>query len=77
MREAEVKLEQIQLEREGLEEVQEENVVVREEERLCQEEEHVPEQHEEEEERVKQEVRSGGAGLFTFSTGLHTESQNG
>eukprot|EP00076_Gallus_gallus_P040771 XP_025006309.1 lymphocyte-specific protein 1 isoform X3 [Gallus gallus] len=61
VREAEVKLEQIQLDREGLEEVQEEiqeeNVVVREEERLCQEEEHVPEQHEEEEERVKQEEK--------------------
>uniref|UniRef100_A0A8V1A633 Lymphocyte-specific protein 1 pseudo 1 n=1 Tax=Gallus gallus TaxID=9031 RepID=A0A8V1A633_CHICK len=45
VREAEVKLEQIQLDREGLEE------------RLCQEEEHVPEQHEEEEERVKQEEK--------------------
>uniref|UniRef100_A0A8C3L665 Lymphocyte-specific protein 1 n=1 Tax=Chrysolophus pictus TaxID=9089 RepID=A0A8C3L665_CHRPC len=77
VREAEVKLEQIQLDREGPEEVQEENVVVREEERLCQEEECVPEQSEEEEERIKQEVRSGGAGLFTFSTGLPTESQNG
>ncbi|XP_031469999.1 lymphocyte-specific protein 1 [Phasianus colchicus] len=57
VREAEVKLEQIQLDREGLEEVQEENVVVREEERLCQEEEHVPEQCEEEEERIKQEEK--------------------
>ncbi|XP_072193855.1 lymphocyte-specific protein 1 isoform X2 [Excalfactoria chinensis] len=54
VREAEVKLEQIQLDQEGPEEVQEESVVVREEERLCQEEEHVPEQHEEEE-GVKQE----------------------
>ncbi|NWV09958.1 LSP1 protein, partial [Ptilonorhynchus violaceus] len=44
VREAEVKLEQIQLDRESPEEMQEENVVVREEERLCQEEEQVQEQ---------------------------------
>ncbi|NXJ03834.1 LSP1 protein, partial [Odontophorus gujanensis] len=55
VREAEVKLEQIQLDQEGPEEVQEEDVVVKEEERLCQEEESVPEQHEEE--RVKQEEK--------------------
>ncbi|OXB72774.1 UNVERIFIED_CONTAM: hypothetical protein H355_006217 [Colinus virginianus] len=53
VREAEVKLEQIQLDQEGPEEVQEEDVVVREEERLCQEEEHVPEQHEEEREKKR------------------------
>ncbi|NXC48503.1 LSP1 protein, partial [Penelope pileata] len=56
VREAEVKLEQIQLDRESLEEIREENVVIREEERLCQEEEHVPEQQEEEE-VVKQEEK--------------------
>lgn len=61
MREAEAKLEQIQLDRESPEETQEENVATGEQERLCQEEEHVQEQHEEE--RVEQEVRSGGAGL--------------
>lgn len=61
MREAEAKLEQIQLDRESPEETQEENVAIGEEERLCQEEEHTQEQHEEE--RVEQEVRSGGAGL--------------
>ncbi|XP_059681803.1 lymphocyte-specific protein 1 isoform X1 [Gavia stellata] len=48
VREAEVKLEQIQLDQERLEEIQEENVVIREEERLCQEEEVVQEQEEEE-----------------------------
>ena len=67
MREAEVKLEQIQLDRESLEEIQEENVVTGEEERLCQEEEQVQEQ--EEEERAEQEVGSGGADLL-FSTRL-------
>uniref|UniRef100_A0A8B9QTD3 Lymphocyte specific protein 1 n=1 Tax=Anas platyrhynchos TaxID=8839 RepID=A0A8B9QTD3_ANAPL len=53
VREAEAKLEQIQLDRESPEETQEENVAIGEEERLCQEEEHVQEQHEEE--RVEQE----------------------
>lgn len=57
MREAEVKLEQIQLE--SPEEIQEENVVIREKERLCQEEERVQEQ--EEDERAEQEVGSGGS----------------
>lgn len=67
MSEAEVKLEQIQLNRESPEEIQEKNVVIREEERLCQEEEQVQEQ--EEEERAEQEVGSGGAD-FLLSTGL-------
>uniref|UniRef100_A0A8C8AN43 Lymphocyte specific protein 1 n=1 Tax=Otus sunia TaxID=257818 RepID=A0A8C8AN43_9STRI len=66
VREAEVKLEQIQLDQESPEEIREENVVIREEERLCQEEEQVQEQ--EEEERAEQEVGSGGADLL-FSTG--------
>lgn len=64
MREAEVKLEQIQLDQESLEEVQEENVVIREEERLCQEEEQLQDQ--EEEERAEQEVGSGGADHLLF-----------
>ncbi|XP_072721712.1 lymphocyte-specific protein 1 isoform X1 [Ciconia boyciana] len=55
VREAEVKLEQIQLDRESLEEIREENVVTGEEERLCQEEEGVQEQ--EEEERAEQEEK--------------------
>ncbi|KAM7110370.1 lymphocyte-specific protein 1 isoform 2-T2 [Ciconia maguari] len=55
VREAEVKLEQIQLDRESLEEIREENVVTGEEERLCQEEEGVREQ--EEEERAEQEEK--------------------
>ncbi|XP_055578197.1 lymphocyte-specific protein 1 isoform X1 [Falco cherrug] len=55
VRETEVKLEQIQLGRESLEEIQEENVVIREEERLCQEEE--PVQEREEEERAEQEEK--------------------
>ncbi|NXI37781.1 LSP1 protein, partial [Galbula dea] len=55
VREAEVKLEQIQLDQERPEEVQEENVAVREEERLCQEEEQLQEQ--EEEGRVKLEEK--------------------
>ncbi|XP_010085082.1 PREDICTED: lymphocyte-specific protein 1, partial [Pterocles gutturalis] len=55
VREAEVKLEQIQLDRESLEEIHEENVVIQEEERLCQEEEQVHEQ--EEEERAEQEEK--------------------
>ncbi|NXX55166.1 LSP1 protein, partial [Scopus umbretta] len=55
VREAEVKLEQIQLDRESLEEIQEENVVTGEEERLCQEEEQVREH--EEEERAEQEEK--------------------
>ncbi|NWX23712.1 LSP1 protein, partial [Aegotheles bennettii] len=53
--EAEVKLEQIQLDQESPEEIQEENVIIREEERLCQEEEWVQEQ--EEEERAEQEEK--------------------
>ncbi|KFQ74394.1 Lymphocyte-specific protein 1, partial [Phaethon lepturus] len=48
VREAEVKLEQIQLDRESPEEIREENVVTGEEERLCQEEQQVQEQEEEE-----------------------------
>lgn len=67
MREAEVKLEQIQLDQESPEEIREENVVTEEEERLCQEEERVQEQ--EEEERAEQEVGSGGAD-YLLSTGL-------
>ncbi|NWR21370.1 LSP1 protein, partial [Emberiza fucata] len=59
VREAEVKLEQIQLDQESLEE----NMVVREEERLCQEEEEVQDQ--EEVEQVEQEVGSGGADLLS------------
>ncbi|KFQ13133.1 Lymphocyte-specific protein 1, partial [Leptosomus discolor] len=55
VREAEVKLEQIQLDQESPEEIQEENVVIEEEERLGQEEEPVQEQ--EEEERAKQEEK--------------------
>ncbi|NXQ93153.1 LSP1 protein, partial [Sagittarius serpentarius] len=60
VREAEVKLEQIQLDRESpeeeiQEEIQEENVVVGEEERLCQEEEQLQEQ--EEEGRAEQEEK--------------------
>ncbi|NXP20501.1 LSP1 protein, partial [Scytalopus superciliaris] len=54
VREAEVKLEQIQLNRESPEEIQGEDVV-REEERLCQEEEQAQEQ--EEGEQVKQEEK--------------------
>ncbi|XP_074774161.1 lymphocyte-specific protein 1 isoform X2 [Athene noctua] len=54
VREAEVKLEQIQLDQESTEEIREENVVIREEERLCQEEERVQEQ---EEERAEQEEK--------------------
>ncbi|XP_050754197.1 lymphocyte-specific protein 1 isoform X1 [Gymnogyps californianus] len=53
--EAEVKLEQIQLNRESPEEIREQNVVIGEEERLCQEEEQVQEQ--EEEERAEQEEK--------------------
>ncbi|NWU76375.1 LSP1 protein, partial [Onychorhynchus coronatus] len=55
VREAEGKLEQIQLDRESPEEVREENVVIREEERLCQEEEQAQEQ--EEGEQAKQEEK--------------------
>lgn len=55
VREAEVKLEQIQLDQES----PEETMAVREEERLCQEEEEVEEQ--EKQEQVEQEVGSGGA----------------
>ncbi|XP_054683465.1 lymphocyte-specific protein 1 isoform X1 [Grus americana] len=55
VREAEVKLEHIQLDRESLEEIQEENVVTGEEERLCQEQERVQEQ--DEEERAEQEEK--------------------
>ncbi|XP_049676717.1 lymphocyte-specific protein 1 isoform X2 [Accipiter gentilis] len=55
VREAEVKLEQIQLDQESPEEVREENVVIREEERLCQEEEQLQDQ--EEEERAEQEEK--------------------
>ncbi|XP_075568513.1 lymphocyte-specific protein 1 isoform X2 [Pelecanus crispus] len=55
VREAEVKLEQIQLDKESLEEIREENVVTGEGERLCQEEEQLREQ--EEEERAEQEEK--------------------
>ncbi|XP_061198455.1 lymphocyte-specific protein 1 isoform X2 [Neopsephotus bourkii] len=55
VREAEVKLEQIQLDQESPEEIREENVVTEEEERLCQEEEQVQEQ--EEEGRAEQEEK--------------------
>ncbi|XP_061856327.1 lymphocyte-specific protein 1 isoform X2 [Colius striatus] len=55
VREAEVKMEQIQLDHESLEEIREENVIIREEERLHQEEEQVQEQ--EEEERAEQEEK--------------------
>ncbi|KAM4667529.1 lymphocyte-specific protein 1 isoform 3-T3 [Amazona ochrocephala] len=54
VREAEVKLEQIQLDQESPEEIREENVVIGEEERLCQEEEQIQEQ---EEERAEQEEK--------------------
>ncbi|KAM6069115.1 lymphocyte-specific protein 1 isoform 2-T2 [Theristicus caerulescens] len=53
VREAEVKLEQIQLDQESPEEIQDENVVTGEEERLYQEEERV----QEEEERAEQEEK--------------------
>ncbi|XP_076200316.1 lymphocyte-specific protein 1 isoform X3 [Aptenodytes patagonicus] len=55
VREAEVKLEQIQLDQESPEEIREENVVTGEEGRLCQEEERVREQ--EEEEKAEQEEK--------------------
>ncbi|NXF28552.1 LSP1 protein, partial [Nyctibius bracteatus] len=55
VREAEVKLEQIELDRESPEEIQEENVVTGEEEGLCQEEEQVQEQ--EDKERAEQEEK--------------------
>ncbi|NWW75234.1 LSP1 protein, partial [Climacteris rufus] len=60
VREAGVKLEQIQLDRESPEEIREENVVIREEERLCQEEEHVQEQEKgEQAEQEKKRRRNG------------------
>ncbi|XP_067152109.1 lymphocyte-specific protein 1 isoform X2 [Apteryx mantelli] len=62
VREAEVKLEQIQLDQESPEEIREENMVVREEERQSHEEDDVQEQQEEE--RAEQEVGPGEAGLF-------------
>ncbi|NWI24199.1 LSP1 protein, partial [Sula dactylatra] len=55
VREAQVKLEQIQLDQESPEEIREENVVTGEEERLCQEEERV--QQQEEEERAEHEEK--------------------
>ncbi|NXE52405.1 LSP1 protein, partial [Casuarius casuarius] len=55
VREAEVKLEQIQLDQESLEEIREENMAVREEERLYHEEDYVQEQQEEE--RAEQEEK--------------------
>ncbi|XP_029816909.1 lymphocyte-specific protein 1 [Manacus vitellinus] len=55
VREAEGKLEQLQLDRESPEEIREENVVIKEEERLCQEEEQAQEQ--EEGEQTKQEEK--------------------
>lgn len=59
VREAEVKLEQIQLDQES----PGENMVIREEERLCQEEQEAQER--EEEEQAEQEVGSGGADLLS------------
>ncbi|NXD11824.1 LSP1 protein, partial [Nothocercus nigrocapillus] len=56
VREAEVKLEQIQLHQESLEDIQEENMVVREEERLCHEEEDVRE-HQEEDRALQEEKK--------------------
>ncbi|NXT83897.1 LSP1 protein, partial [Zapornia atra] len=53
VREAEVKLEQIQLDQESPEEIREENVVTGEEERLCQEEEQVREERAEQEEKKR------------------------
>ncbi|XP_013813413.2 lymphocyte-specific protein 1 isoform X3 [Apteryx mantelli] len=55
VREAEVKLEQIQLDQESPEEIREENMVVREEERQSHEEDDVQEQQEEE--RAEQEEK--------------------
>ncbi|NXN25547.1 LSP1 protein, partial [Nycticryphes semicollaris] len=55
VREAEVKLEQVQLDQESPEEIREENVATGEEERLCQEGEQIQEQ--EEEERDEQEEK--------------------
>ncbi|NWI67687.1 LSP1 protein, partial [Todus mexicanus] len=55
VREAEVKMEQIQLDQESPEETREEDVVIREEERLCQDEE--PDQQREEEESPKEEEK--------------------
>ncbi|NXU87960.1 LSP1 protein, partial [Xiphorhynchus elegans] len=55
VREAEVKLEQIQLDQDNPEEIREENDAIREEERLCQEEER--DQEQEEGEQVKQEEK--------------------
>ncbi|XP_027506918.1 lymphocyte-specific protein 1 [Corapipo altera] len=55
VREAEGKLEQLQLDRESPEEIREENAVIKEEERLCQEEEQAQEQ--EEGEQAKQEEK--------------------
>ncbi|XP_051660041.1 lymphocyte-specific protein 1 isoform X2 [Manacus candei] len=55
VREAEGKLEQLQLDRESPEEIREENAVIKEEERLCQEEEQAQEQ--EEGEQTKQEEK--------------------
>lgn len=60
MREAEAKLEQIQMDGDSPEETREESVATGEEERLCQEEEQVQEQ--DEEERAELKVGSGGAG---------------
>ncbi|KGL79400.1 Lymphocyte-specific protein 1 [Tinamus guttatus] len=57
VREAEVKLEQIQLHQESLEDIQEENVVVREEKRLCHEEDDVREQQSEEERALQEEKK--------------------
>ncbi|NWR27794.1 LSP1 protein, partial [Tachuris rubrigastra] len=57
VREAEGKLEQIQLDRESPEEIQEENVVIREEERLCQEEERAQEQEEGEQAKKEEKKR--------------------
>ncbi|XP_017662983.1 PREDICTED: lymphocyte-specific protein 1 [Lepidothrix coronata] len=55
VREAEGKLEQLQLDQESPEEIREENAVIKEEERLCQEEEQAQEQ--EEGEQAKQEEK--------------------
>ncbi|NXJ61117.1 LSP1 protein, partial [Rostratula benghalensis] len=57
VREAEVKLEQVQLDQESPEEIQEENVATGEEERLCQEEERIQEQAEEERDEQEEKKR--------------------
>ncbi|NXF01756.1 LSP1 protein, partial [Smithornis capensis] len=57
VREAEVKMEQIQLDPESPKEIREENVFIGEEERLCQEEEQVQEQEEGEQSKQEEKKR--------------------